>query len=37
VFDEHGKSEISGADFGLGVVDLAVGDEHHREHVSLSY
>lgn len=37
VFDDEGRSEISGADFALGVVDLAVGDEHHREHVSLSY
>ena len=37
VFDDEGKSEISGADFALGVVDLAVGDDHRREHVSLTY
>ena len=37
VFDENGKSEISGADFGLGIVDLAVGDEHHRAHLQLTY
>ena len=36
-FDADGKSEISGADFGLGIVDLAVGDEHHRAHLQLSY
>ncbi|WP_395475405.1 hypothetical protein [Saccharopolyspora spinosa] len=37
LFDENGKSEISGADFALAVVDEIERHEHPREHISVAY
>lgn len=37
LFDEDGKSFISGADFALAVVDLIESGEHHRAHISVAY
>jgi putative NADH-flavin reductase len=37
LFTEDGRSELSGADFGLAVMDLVDGGEHHREHLSVAY
>ena len=34
--DANGKSEISMADFAIGIIDLAVSGGHLNEHVSLS-
>ncbi|PZR53104.1 NAD-dependent epimerase [Xylanimonas oleitrophica] len=37
IFDAEGKSEISGADFGLAVVDEAEKAAHHREQINVAY
>lgn len=37
LFDDHGKSAISGADFATAVVDVIEGGEHHRAHVGVAY
>lgn len=37
LFDENGKSEISGADFALAIVDEIERHEHPREHISVAY
>jgi putative NADH-flavin reductase len=37
LFDEHGESAISGADFALAVVDQIESPAHHRSHVSVAY
>ena len=37
LFDEQGRSEISGADFALAVVDEIERDAHPRAHISIAY
>ena len=37
LFDEDGASAISGADFGLAVVDEIDTPAHHRAHVGVAY
>lgn len=37
LFTEDGKSQISGPDFALAILDAVDGDEHHREHLSVAY
>lgn len=37
LFTEDGKSEISGPDFALAIMDCIEGGEHRREHVSVAY
>ena len=37
LFDEHGESAISGADFALAVVDQIERPAHHRSHVGVAY
>jgi len=37
LFDEEGRSELSGADFALAIVDEIERGDHHREHISVSY
>jgi uncharacterized protein len=37
LFTEDGRSEISGPDFALAILDAVEGDEHHREHISVAY
>jgi putative NADH-flavin reductase len=37
LFDAEGKSEVSGADFALAIVDEIETPRHHREHVGIAY
>ncbi|MFH8339112.1 NAD(P)-dependent oxidoreductase [Streptomyces sp. AM6-12] len=37
LLDERGRSEISGADFALAVVDEIERDAHPRQHISVAY
>ena len=37
LFDAEGKSNISGADFALAIVDEIDDPRHHREHISVAY
>ncbi|MBO0812858.1 MAG: NAD(P)H-binding protein [Microlunatus sp.] len=37
LFTADGKSEISGPDFALAIMDAIDGGEHHREHLSVAY
>lgn len=37
LFTEDGKSELSGPDFALAIMDAVDGGEHHREHISVAY
>ena len=37
LFDADGKSEVSGADFALAIVDEIETPRHHREHVGVAY
>lgn len=37
LFDEQGKSEISGADFALAVVDEIENPAHHQANVTFAY
>lgn len=37
LFDADGKSEVSGADFAIAVVDEIDKPAHHREHISVAY
>ncbi len=37
LFDTDGKSEISGADFALAILDEIETPRHHREHVGIAY
>jgi hypothetical protein len=37
LFDEAGRSNISGADFALAVVDEIETADHHREHIGFAY
>lgn len=37
LFDAEGKSELSGADFALAIVDEIEKGDHHREHISVAY
>ncbi|GLX53194.1 3-beta hydroxysteroid dehydrogenase [Streptomyces hygroscopicus subsp. hygroscopicus] len=37
LLDEQGRSEISGADFALAVVDEIERDAHPRAHISIAY
>ena len=36
LFSVDGKSEISGPDSALAILDAVDGDEHHREHISVA-
>lgn len=37
LFDEHGVSTISGADFAIAVLDEIEADRHRRMHLSFAY
>ena len=37
LFDEQGKSEISGADFALAIVDEIENPAHHQVNVAFAY
>ena len=37
LFDAEGKSNISGADFALAIVDEIDDPRHHREHIGVAY
>jgi putative NADH-flavin reductase len=37
LFDEHGASEISGADFATAVLDEIERPAHHRAHIGVAY
>jgi len=37
LFDENGRSAISGADFARAIVDRVEADDYHRAHVSIAY
>jgi putative NADH-flavin reductase len=37
LFDDEGKSEISGPDFADAIVNEIDRAEHHREHISVAY
>ena len=37
LFDEAGRSEISGPDLAVAVLDVIESGDHHREHVSVAY
>ena len=37
LFDAEGRSEISGPDFAVAVLDAIESDRHHREHISVAY
>lgn len=37
LFDADGRSEISGADFALAIIDVLERSEHQREHISVAY
>lgn len=37
LFDDAGESAISGADFGLAVVEVIESGKHLREHISVAY
>lgn len=37
LFDSHGASSISGADFALAIVDEIERPAHHRAHIGIAY
>ena len=37
LFDADGGSNISGADFGVAIIDEIEKQAHHREHVGVAY
>ncbi|GGL62432.1 hypothetical protein GCM10011575_21190 [Microlunatus endophyticus] len=37
LFTENGKSELSGQDFALAILDVVDAGERHREHISVAY
>jgi len=37
LFDADGKSELSGADFAVALLDEIEKPAHHREHISVAY
>lgn len=37
VFDEEGRSSVSGADFAIAVVDEIEKPTHHRTHIGIAY
>lgn len=37
LFDEHGNTAVSGADFATAIVDEVEKPAHHREHFSVAY
>ena len=37
LFDEQGRSALSGADFAVAIVDEIETPKHHREHIGVAY
>jgi putative NADH-flavin reductase len=37
LFDDEGRSAISGADFAVAIVDEIETPKHHREHIGIAY